>query len=331
MLLDHASSVFEGIDPGDETGFKDDDIQKFYGFLVDLAERDSFPESLKNLPYQVRSAFHFAAAVTKSLVMKEAHQNSDLSALSVRELSELASMLAHLKTTATDDGKGGHFEGKYTHFKSQFENWSTSLVNSISCQLVKLGNANISIIQAGGDEETIATIRLLLADISEGLTLLDPLATGEAFTQLQTFQGELKKLNEKQVSEKLSKESKALWDGISTKLETLKNASPGWSLQQLMSASIEFLQEEMTKVRVKELGDAYSALRDSWAEAKKHPESTFDQVFDDKFQSQIEGAFKMAKVVLACMSGLWRCVAWCVLSSGHFGVEIFEAKQLINY
>ena len=69
----------------------------------------------------------------------------------------------------------------------------------------------------------------------------------------------------------------------------------------MQDSSLPALQKELEPIQTRDIGTAYKNLRDGWLEAKKS--NVFDKVFDGDKQSEIEGAFKIVRVILACKSG----------------------------
>lgn len=288
-----------------EDTFTADDLQKFYGVTVGLAEKSTFPETLVNLSYQARSDFHLGAVVVKALLMKEAHQNTDLSALKTLDLTEIARMLDVLVGTSTDVGKGAHFGEDFTNFKSVFEKWCNSFASKLVSVILARGNDHISKLSTGGgDDDQQNELLTQSTQVGEALSLVEALIVGKQFEEVQTFQSQLKNLGKKAAAESLSEEGKQLLENVSEKLGALKETVPGWPLKQMMSASREGLQQEMDKIVTKSLGDAYAALRNAWTDASKQPAEVFDSIFSPKMQEDVENTFKTVKIILACQSGV---------------------------
>lgn len=280
-----------------------DSIEKFYGLADGVCENGVFPDFAKSLSYQTRSSFQFMAAVAKTLLLQNAQANSEVASLNLSELVRVAHTTHRVATICTDEGKGSDFGTFFGTFKAKFQQWSFAHVALLVPRILELGRAELSKRQEAAKADAKVLDNPLpqqLTSVFETVTEIEWMTQGEVFQSVSTFLAEVKAERDQKACS-MTEEERNLWSTIGEKLDALKALVVGWPLSHLQDSSLPALQKELEPIQTRDIGTAYKNLRDGWLEAKKS--NVFDKVFDGDKQSEIEGAFKIVRVILACKSG----------------------------
>ena len=285
-----------------------------------LAAADKlFVDSIKTLPYHLRSNFIFASDLGLVMALTQEFRKSDRleKITDFDEILKFASRLTYVSHAAVDLGKGSKFQS-FEEFRENYKAFCHDVATALLPQLSKHYEA-LNAEQNSGEGEGQGgdckrQQQSLFATVEAMHTFL-PMKEEEHAT-FAKFRGECQKTRQlketKEVEPLLTEEEMKWWTNIREKTDKLKGSVPGWPLlPQLATASLESLTQELQCVQSIAVGQGYAELRDAWALARKQALTSFEKIFNKTMQSEVDAACKTARIILACQSGLVMQVFFC--------------------